>query len=300
EPGGGPRQPYGVRSGRDSPGHFGSLEGHRGERIVRRRGAGNRRRSQYDTLEPFAHHFVAIVRCSFGGVGNCGPLLAAAGSVSGDESGMNTREQLNTYLRGLESRLRLQVVSKGVAVALGVALGATLALVLITNAFAFSTTSLVVARITLFLALAFALGLALVMPLIRLNQRRAAGRAESVFPGFQERLVTYVERRDDGSDPFIDILAADTLQHAPQAPPSQVVTQKSIFAFATSAGAAGAVLLWMIIGATGYLGYGARLLWAGSPKDPNLSGGFYRITVDPGDKLVRRRSDLPIRATLVG
>src|SRR6185369_11198384 len=171
-------------------------------------------------------------------------------------------------------------------VALGVALGATLALVLITNAFAFSTTSLVVARIALFLALAFALGLALVMPLIRLNQRRAAGRAESVFPGFQERLVTYVERRDDGSDPFIDILAADTLQHAPQAPPSQVVTQKSIFAFATSAGAAGAVLLWMIIGATGYLGYGARLLWAGSPKDPNLSGGFYRITVDPGAKLV--------------
>ena len=68
---------------------------------------------------------------------------------------MNTREQLNQYLRGLESRLRLQVLSKGIAVALGVALGATVALVLITNAFAFSTTSLVVARITLFLSLAF-------------------------------------------------------------------------------------------------------------------------------------------------
>ena len=113
---------------------------------------------------------------------------------------MNTREQLNQYLRGLESRLRMQVVSKGIAVALGVALGATVALVLITNAFAFSTTSLVVARITLFLSLAFALGLALVMPLIKLNQRRAAGRAESVNPGFQERLVTYVERRDDGAE----------------------------------------------------------------------------------------------------
>lgn len=31
---------------------------------------------------------------------------------------MNTREQLNQYLRGLESRLRLQVLSKGIAVAL--------------------------------------------------------------------------------------------------------------------------------------------------------------------------------------
>ena len=213
---------------------------------------------------------------------------------------MNTREQLNHYLRGLESRLRLQAVSKGAAVALGVALGATVALVLITNAFAFSTTSLVVARITLFLALAFVLGLALVMPLIRLNQRRAAGRAESVYPGFQERLVTYVERRDDGSDPFIDLLAADTLQHAPQATPAQVVTPKSLFAFATSAGAAGAVLLWLILAGPGFLGYGASMLWAGPPKDPNLSGGFYRITVDPGDKLVRRRSDLPVRATLVG
>ncbi len=213
---------------------------------------------------------------------------------------MNTREQLNHYLRGLESRLRLQVVSKGIAVALGVALGATVALVLITNALAFSATSLVVARIALFLALAFALGLALVMPLIRLNQRRAAGRAESVFPGFKERLVTYVERRDSGADPFIDLLAADTLKDAPQATPSQVVSPKSIFAFATSAGAAGAVLLWMILAGPGFLGYGASMLWAGPPKDPNLAGGFYRITVDPGNKLVRRRSDLAIRATLVG
>ena len=156
-------------------------------------------------------------------------------------------------------------------------MGATVALVLITNAFAFSTTSLVIARITLFLALAFALGLALVMPLIKLNQRRAAGRAESVFPDFQERLVTYVERRDSGADPFIDLLAADTLKHAPQASAAKVVTPKSLFAFATSAGAAGAVLLWLILAGPGFLGYGASMLWAGPPKDPNLAGGFYAV-----------------------
>ena len=46
--------------------------------------AGNRRRRQHHPLEPFALHFVAIVRCSAGGVGNCGPLFAAAGSTSGD------------------------------------------------------------------------------------------------------------------------------------------------------------------------------------------------------------------------
>src|SRR4029077_14316376 len=40
--------------------------------------------------------------------------------------------------------------------------------------------------------------------------------------------------------------------------------------------------------------------WAGPPKDASVNGGFYRITVDPGDKLVRRRSDLGVRPTLVG
>src|SRR5581483_655052 len=300
EPGCGAREPKGIRPCRTAAGHARSLEVDGRERIGRRPRAGNRKRSQYHPLESFSHHFVGIVRSSIGGVSGCGPLFAAGGSASGDESGMNTREQLNTYLRGIEARLRLQAVSKGFAVALGVALGATLALVLITNAFAFSSTSMVIARITLFLSLAFSVGLGLIMPLIRLNQRRAAGQAESVLPDFKERLVTYVERRDDGSDPFIDILAADTLQHAPKAPPSQVVTPKSLFAFATSAGAAGAVLIWMIVGASGFLGYGARTLWAGPPKDPSAVGGFYRIIVDPGDKLVRRRSDLPVRATLIG
>ena len=76
-----------------------------------------------------------------------------------------------------------------------------------------------------------------------------------------------------------------------QAAPSRVVTPKSLFAFATSAGAAGAVLLWLILAGPGFLGYGASMLWAGPPKDPSMVGGFYRITVDPGDKLVRRRSD---------
>src|SRR5947208_1876492 len=109
---------------------------------------------------------------------------------------MNTREQLNVYLRGVESRLRLLVVSRGAAMALGVALGATLALVLITNALAFSATSMLLARVVLFVALAVALGFGLVLPLMGLNQRRSAGKAEAACPEFQERLLTYVERRD--------------------------------------------------------------------------------------------------------
>ena len=103
-------------------------------------------------------------------------------------------------MRALETRLRWLAISKGVAVAAGVALGATLALVLITNALAFSDASMLWARIVLFLALGLALGYALVIPLMTPEPQARGDRAEAVFPQFQERLLTYVER-SDSSDP---------------------------------------------------------------------------------------------------
>ena len=171
---------------------------------------------------------------------------------------MNTRDQLNQYLQGLEKRMRWLAVSKGAAIAAGVALGATIALVLITNALAFSSTSMTVARVVLFVALAAAVGFALVIPLLHLNRRKAAGRAETSFPEFQERLLTYVERSEK-RDPMLDLLAMDTMSVAQQTQPERVAPRKSIFALATSAGAAGAVLLWLILAGPGFLGYGASL-----------------------------------------
>ncbi len=210
---------------------------------------------------------------------------------------MNSRERVNHYLTLLESRLRWQVILKGAAIALGVALGATLALVLITNALAFSSTSLVFARIVLFISLAVALGMALVLPLLALNRRRTAGRAEQAFPQFQERLVTYVERANQ-NDPMLELLAADTEAMTQRATPETIIPKKKTFGFATAAGAAGAALIWLIMAGPGFLGYGASLLWAGAPRGG--SGSFYDITVDPGNKLVRRRSDQNVTAQLVG
>src|SRR5882724_9560691 len=122
---------------------------------------------------------------------------------------MNSRERVNHYLTLLESRLRWQVILKGAAIALGVALGATVALVILTNALAFSSTSVIFARVALFISLATALGMALVLPLLALNRRRTAGRAEQAYPQFEERLVTYVERAGQ-NDPMLELLAADT------------------------------------------------------------------------------------------
>src|SRR5580704_17303474 len=211
---------------------------------------------------------------------------------------MNTREQLNQYLRGLETRLRWLVVSKGAAIAAGVALGVTVALVLVTNALAFNSNSMIVARVVLFLALAVALGFALVIPLMRLNQRRTAKRAETTFPEFEERLLTFVERRDGSSDPMIDLLAADTAGVAQKTEPKKVAPSRSIFGFATSAGAASAALIWLIAAGPGYFGYGASLLWAGVPK--GTAGAYYDIKIDPGNKLVRRKADQMVTATLQG
>ncbi len=46
----------------------------------------------------------------------------------------------------------------------------------------------------LFLGLAFAMAAALVVPVIRLNRRRAARAAERTYPQFEERLLTFTER----------------------------------------------------------------------------------------------------------
>src|SRR5580698_6138190 len=210
---------------------------------------------------------------------------------------MNTRDQLNHYLRGLETRLRWLTVSKGVAIALGVALGATLAMVWFTNALAFSNNSITIARVVLFLALAAALGFALVLPLMRLNERKTVNRAESTFPEFNQRLLTYIER-GEARDPMLDLLANDAYSVANKTEPEKVAPRKNIFAFATAGGAAGAALLWMILAGPGFLGYGSSLLWAG-PKGIN-GPNFYDIIVDPGNKLVRRKSDQVVTATLTG
>jgi hypothetical protein len=48
----------------------------------------------------------------------------------------------------------------------------------------------------------------------------------------------------------------------------------------------------------GYLGFGARKLWAGAPKLGEPS--FYGIKVEPGSETMRRRTDLSVVATLRG
>src|SRR5271155_876158 len=114
---------------------------------------------------------------------------------------MSLRDQLHAYIAQLEQRLRWGTLLRGLAILTGSALVATLVLVTIANALAFSSGSVTAARFALILILAIAAAAGLALPLRRLTRRRAVGTAESAFPQFKERLITFTER--DGRDPFM-------------------------------------------------------------------------------------------------
>ncbi len=210
---------------------------------------------------------------------------------------MNARDQLASYIRDLKTRLRLGTALRGVASLVGVALLATVVLVLITNAFGFSPTSLLLARIALVVALLLVLGGGLALPWRTLNERRAARKAEAAFPQFDQRLVTFAERNRDGRDPFLELLAADTLQVARSAQPTHLVSGRKLLAWIACGAGALAILIWMIAAGPGFLGYGAARLWAGSLRS---SAPFYDIRVSPGDAAVRRNANQRVTAQVIG
>jgi hypothetical protein len=107
---------------------------------------------------------------------------------------MSFREQLHAYISQLEQRLRWNTLLRGLAILTGSALVATLVLVAIANAIAFSPGSVTAARFGLILILTIAAAAGLALPLRRLTRRRAIGTAETAFPQFQQRLTTFAER----------------------------------------------------------------------------------------------------------
>jgi len=125
---------------------------------------------------------------------------------------MKPLDRLSEYLGAIERRLRLIALTRGIAVTAGMALALTIVAVLVINQFAFSHGSVIGARVFLFLGLAFAIAAALIIPVIRLNRRNAARRAEAQYPEFEERLLTFTERIENNpGDPFLALLADDTL-----------------------------------------------------------------------------------------
>jgi hypothetical protein len=208
---------------------------------------------------------------------------------------MSARQELDSYIRQLERRVRLATLSRGAAILASAALGATVVLVILANARAFSEGSVVGARLVLACILAFAASLGLAIPITRLSRRRAVGKAEAMFPELQQRLVTYTERGD--AEPFVELLAADTLDVARYAPPAALAPTAKLLAVLGTGIAAVGVLLWLIVAGPGFLGYGTHLLWTGSPRG---QAPLYDLQISPGDATVRRHADQLVTAQTVG
>jgi len=211
---------------------------------------------------------------------------------------MSRRDELNSYIARLQQRLRLGAWLRGAAIFTGTALVVTVALVLLLNHFAFPSHGVAGARLALFAAVAAAVAFGIALPLIRLTRTHAVLRAEAAYPEFEQRLMTFHEReRYHNSDPFLELLAADTLSQAQYVKPSFLVPDNRLFALSGAGIACLGVLVWTIAAGPGYLGYGASLLWTGAKKNATP---FYSIVVTPGDVVVRRNSDELITARVLG
>jgi hypothetical protein len=205
--------------------------------------------------------------------------------------------QLDDYLRRLETRLRFMAASRGAAVTAGAALTLTVLLVWLGNQYRFAQDVVLPLRLVLFAALAAAIVFALAIPLRKLTRKHVTNFAEEKAPSFGERLLTVSERRDD-QNPFIELIAEDAMQVAHQNTPQQFVHSNLLFGVLGAAVVAVGVLVWLITAGPGYWGYGASLLWTGSANASKKP--LYDLTVQPGNKTIRRKSDQLVTAHLLG
>jgi hypothetical protein len=210
---------------------------------------------------------------------------------------MSKRDELNSYIAQVLSRLRLRAWTIGLLVLAGAALFTTIVLVLILNHYAFPSTGVKGARVALFLSLGLVAAVGIVVPLMRLTPARAVAKTESANAEFEQRLRTFYERQEQGTDPFLELLAADTLTHAHDAAPSTLAPGRKLFAFAGVGLGCLGTLIWMIVASRGFMGYGATLLWTGEQKNAKP---LYSLAVTPGNVIARRNSDQLITARVAG
>ena len=195
---------------------------------------------------------------------------------------MNPLEGLAQYLDRLERRLRLFAWTRGAAAVVGAALILTILIVGALMWSAFTPSGLILGRFVLFLGVGGAIAAMLVVPLMRMNRRRAAQLVEQQHPGFDQRLLTFTERsRDNASDPFLPLLAEDALLAARGAEPEQLINKNRFIRFASLGAVAASVLVWLMFWGPGVFGYGASLLWGSYSKDQPVKP-FYSITVAAG------------------
>jgi len=204
------------------------------------------------------------------------------------------------YLRKARRRLGLAFASRGLGATALTALLLTLVVVFWVNQFAFSDASVAGGRLVLFGAVLTVAALWLIRPLLGFDRKRAARHVESRVPAFDGRLETFIDRAggEKQPNPFLKLLARDTLQVAQTAPAQHIVSFPKVLAYAGLGIFALAALVWVGQSGPGFWGYGTARLWTGW-LNPDLSP-LYEIQVEPGDVTVREDADLRVTAVMDG
>ena len=214
---------------------------------------------------------------------------------------MSPLTALEQYLNEVKRRVQLTVATRGLGLAAAAALLLTLLLVGFANRYAFANWTIISGRTLLFGGLAAVILFLLVRPLldIRRSPLPWVRRLERMHPAFEERVRTFVDRKESSrQNPIVNLLAEDTLRLAAEAPPDHVASSGPMWAFSAVGVLAVAVLIWLGVAGPGYLGYGTARLWAGWLKTENAA--LYRIVVEPGNTTVRRKADALIVARPIG
>ena len=166
---------------------------------------------------------------------------------------MSYASQLHSYIAELRQRLRLGAWVRGAAIFAATALAVTVLLVVALNHFAFPLRGVLWARAGILLALVGAAAFGIALPVVRLTRTRAVQRAEAAHPELNERLTTFEDRAQRGNDPFLELLAADTLRQTQSVPPAILISRDRLWALGGAAVACLAVLVGMIGAGPGFL-----------------------------------------------
>src|SRR5260370_13258431 len=101
-----------------------------------------------------------------------------------------------------------------------------------------------------------------------MTQRRSVAVAEAARPELEQRLTTFSEKQQEGTDPFIELLAADTLRVAREGgAPESFVPKARLMTLAGVGGGCLAGVVWVIAAGAGVVGDGGSLVWTGAQED---------------------------------
>jgi len=205
----------------------------------------------------------------------------------------NTDNALARYLVTMKWRLRLSSWIEGTAVLALCSLVLTLVLSLILNLTPHSPARLSSFRIALFLSLGIVAGWVLASPLLRLRPRDVARELEHRFPEFDQRLLTWIERRHDtDAQPFLALLAENAMEIAKDAAPNKVFPRRRLLLLSGTTVSTALALTALIARGHGAIASGAQQLWT--------SKSGFSVELQSARQTVCRGCSLPLLARLDG